>query len=148
MSDKTIILTVTVFPFVKGKRKIVIAGAPEGEMPLAVTGTFQQLHELIDQVWLDLAGRKPQTVHAKSKPVALDSKPADGEADEAETSAAELVEAELVEAEPAEAEPVEAEAKLPRIEGDAPPEADPVQAAEARQAMVDGIADRLEAENG
>jgi hypothetical protein len=65
MSDKTIILTITVYPFDKGKRRILVAGAPQGEMPIARPGLFHELHDLVDQLWLDLAERKPQTVHVK-----------------------------------------------------------------------------------
>jgi hypothetical protein len=65
MSDKTIVITITVYPFEKNKRRILVAGAPQGEMPVARSGLFSDLHDLVDQLWLDLAGRKPQTVHAK-----------------------------------------------------------------------------------
>lgn len=131
MSDKTIILTITVYPFDKNKRRILVAGAPAGEMPIARSGLFHEMHDLVDQVWLDLAGRKPQTVHAKKDAGVVTTSVVDGaapgdagdaqESDAAET-AQDLGEA-LDDAQGSGAEAAEtaAPSTLPSIQGDDAP---------------------------
>jgi hypothetical protein len=46
-----IVLTVTVYAPKKGVRKVVVSGAPEGEMPLLLTGVFQERHALLDRAY-------------------------------------------------------------------------------------------------
>ena len=71
MSDKTVILTVLILPPANGKRKVIVSGAPEKEMPVVRLGTFAERHALEDAVWLELMKREPQLVTVKvekSKP--------------------------------------------------------------------------------
>ena len=71
MSDKTIILTIQILPPANGKRKVIVSGAPEKEMPVVRLGTFAERHALEDAVWLELMKREPQLVTVKvekSKP--------------------------------------------------------------------------------
>lgn len=67
MSDKPsdIILTITIAPAVNGKRKIIVSGAPEKEMPVVRTGMFPDLHRLLDETWVELMKRQPQIVTIK-----------------------------------------------------------------------------------
>lgn len=123
-SDKDIVLTITAQPVDgKGKRKIVVAGAREGEMPLIRTGTFADLYKLIDDVWIEVntrtgaavKGKTGATKKAKPAPrlkTKKRTKRSGSEAAVEEPAAA----AEEVEETPAAAEP--AEEQLPVIEGD------------------------------
>lgn len=93
MSDKTktILITIEIGDFDKGKRKVTLSGAPVGEMPIVKTGTFAELHHLIDVVWIELAKRQPQLVTVKedkkTKPATAKPKAGDGdEAEETETA--------------------------------------------------------------
>jgi hypothetical protein len=61
------LLTVTVMPAKNGKRKIIVSGAPAGEMPIVRTGLFADRHVLLDEVWGELQHRKPQVVKAKGQ---------------------------------------------------------------------------------
>mgnify|MGYP001581900330 CR=1 FL=1 len=73
-NDTPIILTVTIQPAAaNGKRKVIVSGAPEGEMPHIVTGEFPQLHTLIDQTYVALLKRDPQVVKVKKLESAADS---------------------------------------------------------------------------
>ena len=67
MSDKPsdTIITVTISPVVNGKRKLVISGAPKGEMPVVKAGVFADVHRLFDETWVELQKRKPQVVTVK-----------------------------------------------------------------------------------
>ncbi len=60
-----VVLTVTVYPPKKNKRMVVVSGAPEGEMPLVLTGLFQERHALLDQAYAQCMKRKPQLVTLK-----------------------------------------------------------------------------------
>ena len=62
-----IVLTVTVYPPKKNKRRVVVSGAPEGEMPLLLTGLFQERHALLDQAYAECLKRKPQLVTIEEK---------------------------------------------------------------------------------
>lgn len=126
MSDKakSTLITVEIEGLVNGKRKIAVSGAPEGEMPIVRTGTFPELHHLIDQVWIELQKRQPQVVTVKAekkaapKPAAKPSDPKsdskDGEPDEAPDP----VTATELEAEGDASEPPAEPEPLPVIEGD------------------------------
>ncbi len=68
---KDTIITITVSPVANGKRRVLISGAPEQEMPVVRVGTFAELHHLLDEVWVMLQKRKPQVVKVKAeKPAA------------------------------------------------------------------------------
>lgn len=115
MSDKPsdIILTITVSPLANGKRKVLVGGAPEKEMPVVRAGAFAELHDLIDQVWIALMKREPQVVtvkeprNAKTANEAKSAK-ADGEEDQ-ETGSAGAGESDPLVAETATVETPEAE---------------------------------------
>lgn len=66
---KAVTLIATVQPpDAKGKRKIAVAAAPEGQMPARTfTGLYADLHALIDQAWIAALTERPATV-AKSAP--------------------------------------------------------------------------------
>jgi hypothetical protein len=64
--DKTTIITIAIAPLSGGKRKVVISGAPELEMPIVKVGTFADLHRLLDEVWVALLKRQPQVVKVKT----------------------------------------------------------------------------------
>ena len=87
-----------------GKRPIIVSAAPAGEMPLILTGHFQDLDALIRAAWMQVLTRKPKTVK-----VAGEKKVAEADAPE-----------EAEDAETTEAPAPEAEA-LTVIEGDVPP---------------------------
>jgi hypothetical protein len=59
---KTILITITVKPPKSGKRPITVSAAPEGEMPLLLTGQFSERHQLLDQIFAELLKRKPKVV--------------------------------------------------------------------------------------
>lgn len=89
MSDKPsdIIITIQISPLANGKRKIVVSGAPEKEMPAVYAGTFQDLHQLIDTTWRELMTRKPQVVKVsepKSEKPASKPKKGDDQLDDDE----------------------------------------------------------------
>lgn len=62
MSEKSIILTIEVLPLKKGKREIIVSGAPAGEMPVVHAGVFADVHTLINTTWAELLRRDPQPV--------------------------------------------------------------------------------------
>ena len=67
MNTKPIQLNITIQPAAaNGKRKVVVSGAPEGEMPHIITGEFSQMHALIDQTYVALLKRDPQVVKVKN----------------------------------------------------------------------------------
>jgi hypothetical protein len=65
MSDTPIVLTLTIYPPKKQQRKIVVTGAPEGEMPLLLEGVFAERHTLLDQAFTAVLKREPQVVTTK-----------------------------------------------------------------------------------
>ena len=65
-ADKSIVITITVLPFNKGKRKLIVSGAPQGEMPVVHTGEFAQVHQLVNAAWSELVRRKPQVPKVKA----------------------------------------------------------------------------------
>lgn len=67
-ADKSIVITITVLPFAKGKRRLIVSGAPQGEMPVVHTGEFAQVHQLINSAWAELVRRKPQVPKVKRIP--------------------------------------------------------------------------------
>ena len=130
LNEQTIIITATVAPLKSGKRAVIVSAAPEGELPVILSGNFDELKTLFDEAWLALLKRKPVVVPDKArkgeaeKPAPnKDTAPEPVEADDAD-------EIETVEPEPApvvepEPEPVEpAPDQLVRIEND-PTEAQP-----------------------
>jgi len=116
MSDKTIIITITIYPFEKNKRRVLVAGAPQGEMPIARPGLFHELHDLVDQLWLDLAERKPQTVHVKKGAPAAAGVNVSDETAAPESDAAQDLGAET--ADPSILVEAHRDAPLPTIQGD------------------------------
>ena len=67
MNTKPIQLNITIQPpAANGKRKVVVSGAPEGEMPHILTGEFSQMHALLDQTYVALLKRDPQVVKVKN----------------------------------------------------------------------------------
>ncbi len=133
--DKDIILTVSIGPLKNGKRKVVVSGAPEQEMPVVKIGAFPDLHRLVDGVWVELAKREPQVVKmTAAKPAAKakakagiekdkeypDAPGQEGESDEKVEGAEEAPAAQATaatETEPAAATSAPAKS-LPIIEGD------------------------------
>lgn len=86
MSGAPIVITLEIFPAdAKSKRKLIVSGAPKGEMPVVLSGLFAERHTLLDQLWIALGTRKPQVV--KVKTAAKKGEKKDGEADEAEKDA-------------------------------------------------------------
>lgn len=125
MSDAPIIITLEIFPADgKGKRKLIVSGAPQHEMPVVRTGLFAQRHDLLDEVWIALGTRKPQVVKVKAT-----TEKKDGQADEdekaegAETTAAtgETANEETV----PEAESAESESETDQVEIIPPAEPEP-----------------------
>lgn len=75
MNDKPITLIVTVYPPKKAVRKVLVSGAPEGEMPVLMAGLFQERHTLLDTVYAAVSKRDPQIVTLKeSKPSKIDKR--------------------------------------------------------------------------
>jgi len=59
---KPITIITTIHPPRKGHRAITVAAAPEGELPVMLTGDFAARHALADQAYGALLKRKPQVV--------------------------------------------------------------------------------------
>ena len=57
-----IVITITVKPLKGGKRPVIVSAAPAGEMPVIVTGFFQEHEALFQAVWIELLTRKPKIV--------------------------------------------------------------------------------------
>lgn len=72
MFDKSIVITIEVLPLKKGKREIIVSGAPTGEMPVVHAGVFADIHTLINTTWAELLRRDPQPV---TYPKATNEKP-------------------------------------------------------------------------
>lgn len=133
---KPTIITVEIAPLKDGKRKVVVSGAPEKEMPVMKVGSFAELHHMIDVVWIELQKREPQVVTVKEEKAKTATKPpvkkddadkADAGPETAETAITETVDEAPDPAEKAlddaggnviQDAPDEPEA-LPEIEGDA-----------------------------
>jgi len=127
---KPITLIVTIYPPKKGTRRVVVSGAPEGEMPLLIDGLFPERHALLDRAFAGVLKREPQIVtlkddkRGKSKSITAS---ADDDDDE-ETSVTEsdatdqlVTDADVSEPENAESVPVSpitGSDELPEIEGD------------------------------
>jgi hypothetical protein len=81
MSDKDtkdIVILMTVSEKAK-MLKIVISGAPQGEMPVICSGLFADRYKLLDQVWVEIKKRQPQVVKVKSgNPVSSSKKTPQG----------------------------------------------------------------------
>ncbi len=89
MSDNpNVVVTITIYPFDKGKRKVLVSGAPEGEMPVVHTGQFAELHALIDRTWIELSTRKPQVVTRRAGEKAKPDKTKEGGEDGSEENVA------------------------------------------------------------
>lgn len=73
---KPIIITITVLPFAKGKRRLIVSGAPQGEMPVVHAGDFSQVHPMFNAVWTELIKRKPQVPKLDKEKPAVASAPA------------------------------------------------------------------------
>lgn len=132
---KPIVLTVTIYPPKKGVRKVVVTGAPEGEMPLLLEGVFAERHALIDQAFSGVLKRDPQVVTLKEeKPAKSKSKgtAADDDGEQGDEAAADASDQLVSEDGPLPASPVDTggeketaqlsdisePADLPVIEGD------------------------------
>lgn len=75
--QKDIIITIQVSPVSGGKRKVLISGAPEQEMPIVRAGVFADMNRLLGEVWIELQKRKPQVVKVpKEKTEKSETKPA------------------------------------------------------------------------
>jgi hypothetical protein len=122
-----VVLTVTVYPPKKNKRMVVVSGAPEGEMPLFLTGLFQDRHTLLDQAYAQCLKRDQQLVtiaEPKSKKSGIKYGPGatvenDDEDEETPETTGQLVTDETAEDVPV-SPSTEAE-NLPAIEGDDAP---------------------------
>jgi hypothetical protein len=132
---KPITLIVTIYPPKKNTRRVVISGAPEGEMPLMLDGLFPERHALLDRVFAMVLKRAPQLVTlkadkpGKSKSVTAgadaEEEPGNREPDEAADATQSAASDQLVSADTdAESVPVSSiigttsNEELPAIEGD------------------------------
>jgi len=88
-APKPITLIVTIYPPKKNVRHVMVSGAPEGEMPLLLTGTFQERHTLLDQAFAGVLKREPQFVLTTVTTKPDKSKSVTGGVDDEESSAAE-----------------------------------------------------------
>lgn len=118
---KPITLIVTIYPPKKNARRVVVSGAPEGEMPVILDGLFPDRHALLDRVFALVLKRDPQVVTiAEPKTGKAKSITAGADDDEeAETTeeqdSDQLVKDVLVSPSTGSTEPDE---ELPEIEGD------------------------------
>ena len=132
LNEQTIIITATVAPLKNGKRAVIVSAAPEGELPVILSGNFAELKTLFDDAWLALLKRQPVIVPEKvrkgeaEKPAPKDTAPEpEPDDDETETGETETVEPEpapVGEPAPETVEPMPDQ--LVRIEND-PTEAQP-----------------------
>ena len=67
LNEQTIIITATVAPLKGGKRAIIVSAAPEGELPVILSGNFAELKTLFDEAWLALLKREPVVVPEKAR---------------------------------------------------------------------------------
>ncbi len=63
--QEKIVIVIEVAPPKDGKRRILVTGAPVGELPAVYTGVFADLHKLVDQVWIAVNTRKPLPVTSR-----------------------------------------------------------------------------------
>ena len=130
LNDQTIIITATVAPLKGGKRAVIVSAAPEGELPVILSGNFAELKILFDEAWLALLKREPVVVPDKARKVEAEKPAPNKDAAPEPDDEPETVETDTIEPEPApvvepEPEPVEpAPDQLVRIEND-PTEAQP-----------------------
>ena len=130
LNEQTIIITATVAPLKSGKRAVIVSAAPEGELPVILSGNFDELKTLFDEAWLALLKREPVVVPDKARKVEAEKPAPNKDAAPEPDDEPETVETDTIEPEPApvvepEPEPVEpAPDQLVRIEND-PTEAQP-----------------------
>ena len=130
LNEQTIIITATVAPLKSGKRAVIVSAAPESELPVILSGNFDELKTLFDEAWLALLKRKPVVVPDKARKVEAEKPAPNKDAAPEPDDEPETVETDTIEPEPApvvepEPEPVEpAPDQLVRIEND-PTEAQP-----------------------
>ena len=130
LNEQTIIITATVAPLKGGKRAVIVSAAPEGELPVILSGNFDELKTLFDEAWLALLKRKPVVVPDKARKVEAEKPAPNKDAAPEPDDEPETVETDTIEPEPApvvepEPEPIEpAPDQLVRIEND-PTEAQP-----------------------
>ena len=86
---KPIVIIFTVKPPKSNKRLITVSAAPEGEMPVMLTGQFSDRHALLDQIFAELLKRKPQTVKVPAEKTAAGKKEPTEFPDEAEAETGE-----------------------------------------------------------
>ena len=67
LNEQTIIITATVAPLKGGKRAVIVSAAPEGELPVILSGNFAELKTLFDEAWLALLKREPVVVPDKAR---------------------------------------------------------------------------------
>ena len=67
LNEQTIIITATVAPLKGGKRAVIVSAAPEGELPVILSGNFAELKTLFDEAWLALLKREPVVVPEKAR---------------------------------------------------------------------------------
>ena len=67
LNEQTIIITATVAPLKNGKRAVIVSAAPEGELPVILSGNFAELKTLFDDAWLALLKREPVVVPEKAR---------------------------------------------------------------------------------
>ena len=131
LNEQTIIITATVAPLKNGKRAVIVSAAPEGELPVILSGNFAELKTLFDDAWLALLKREPVVVPDKARKGEVEKQVSKKDAaPEPDDDEIETVETDTVEPEPAPVvepalKPVEpAPDQLVRIEND-PTEAQP-----------------------
>ena len=106
--EKAMTIITTILPPKKGVRRLVISAAPEGEMPVVLTGEFSVRHALMDRAYAAVLRRDPQVVTVKDM-MTGNSKSITADADEEEPG----------NREPDKDEPFKGEGEeLPAIEGD------------------------------
>ena len=67
LNEQTIIITATVAPLKNGKRAVIVSAAPEGELPVILSGNFAELKTLFDEAWLAILKRQPMIVPDKAR---------------------------------------------------------------------------------
>ncbi len=128
---KSITIITTVHLPKKGKggsqtRPITVAAAPEGELPIMLTGDFAQRHALADQAYGALLKRKPQIVKSGATRVSKPKKNRRKSPRTLSQSKGDLIEtaqAALSQPDAEETGPIGPPDVLPVIEGDAEPQA-------------------------
>lgn len=83
MPKPKIVITIEIDPPKDGGRAIIASGAPQGEIPEIRSGSFANLHQLVNEVWAALQRReemKPDPTLTAAK----EDKKKKGEGDKAE----------------------------------------------------------------